>query len=248
VHVDYAAEELRIPANMSGDPRMTEIFVNGLDMHEMTAKELFGEENYDRSKRSMAKPFNFGLLYGGTRKMFAPVLGCTEDEAQVYIDKWWNMFSKLKVWADRNVSMAKNRGYVETAFGRRRYTKPEAENPKLRWRVKNIALNSPVQGTGGDLMRLALAKFHRRLVPAYGEDVVRVLSMVHDEVNFSIDPERLVPVCRDIRELMDIRLPGWEVPMVADFEIGYSWGEIYKFELTDEGFVPQGDRVERRSA
>jgi DNA polymerase I-like protein with 3'-5' exonuclease and polymerase domains len=72
--------------------------------------------------------------------------------------------------------------------------------------------------------------------------------MVHDEVNFSIDPERLVPVCRDIRELMDIRLPGWEVPMVADFEIGYSWGEIYKFDLTDEGFVPQGDRVERRSA
>lgn len=242
MHVDYSSEELRIPTNMSKDKKMIEIFLTGLDMHRITAEEVFGKENYNLEARKKAKPMNFGLLYGGGPRLFAPQLGCSLAEAERYIQKWWQLYSGLKRWADAQIQHGKDYGYVATAFGRRRYVQRDYENGK-DWFAKNVSLNSPVQGTAGDMMRLALVRIYDKLYKKYPRDKFRMLSMVHDEINFSVAKSILHEVMRDVAVEMNIMLPGWVVPMVAEFELGPSWGEIYPFELEGNTLKPSGEEI-----
>lgn len=240
VHADYASEELRIPANLSDDERMVQIFLTGGDMHTMTALQVFGSAD-DETRKKKAKPFNFGMLFGGTRVMFSRVLNCSESEAQGYIDRWWATYPGLKRWAEAQKAHAKAHGFVCTAFGRRRQLSRyyEAHRADI---AERLALNSPVQGTAGDLMRVALVRFKKNLAPKYGPDL-KVHSMVHDEVNFGVEESALASAVADIGREMDIRLPGWRVPMEAEFEIGRDWGCMYKFELKDGALVPKGKLV-----
>lgn len=243
LHVDYASEELRIPANLSGDPMMVKIFTEGLDMHRITAEELFGKENYGYATRKKAKPLNFGLLYGGGPGLIADAVGCSIEEAKVYYNKWWNLYGGLRRWRDAQVKHGVDYGYVLTAFGRMRWVRREYEENRA-WRGRNESINSPVQGTAGDMMRVALLKLSRNVLPKYG-DRLRKLMMVHDEINFSCHPDSLWDATGEIAAEMDIRLPGWQVPMVAEYEVGPSWGEVFPFEKDEDNrvWVPAGRRV-----
>lgn len=239
LHVDYAAEELRLPANLSRDARMVDIFTTGKDMHEITARALWGDAGYNYKARSRAKPINFGLLYGMGYKRVMERVGCSEQEARRYIEVWWSLYPGLRRWCDEQIAKGRTQGYVTTAFGRRRWVLRDYEKG-LGWHAENESVNSPIQGTGGDMMRLALLKITKHVLPKYG-DRLRMLSMVHDEINFSCDPSILWQVTDEIANQMTIALPGWQVPMLAEYEMGPSWGELYSFEKTDDGvWVPTG--------
>lgn len=241
VHCDYAAEELRIPANLSGDSVMVDAFLSGKDLHRLTAEFLWGKENYNSDLRKKAKSVNFGMLYGGTKYLFAGILGCTPDEAQQYVDRWWSAYPGLKRWRREVESKGQSQGYVTTAFGRRRWVAHYFLRPQMAGYAKRTCINSPVQGTAADIIRRSLVRLHRSLLPKWG-DRIQFLSVVHDEINFSVKKDCVEDVVRDMLDLMAVRIDRWPVPMVADFELGVSWGELYKFHLTEDGRLVPGEQ------
>jgi DNA polymerase I len=222
---DYSQIELRILAHFSGDEAFVTAFREGIDVHRQTASVIFGVpvERVGAEQRDRAKTINFATLYGQGEFSLARQLGITREEAGAFIREYFERFQGVRRFLDEQVAKAKERGYVETLSGRRRYI-PELES--RNWNVRQfgerVAQNTPIQGTAADLIKRAMIRIDRRLRDE-GRGT-RLLVQVHDELVFEVPEDEL----EEARELVVREMEGameLSVPLRVDVGVGSSWYE-----------------------
>jgi DNA polymerase-1 len=238
VHFDYMAQELRIPANLSKEPVWVEAFKKLEDLHWKIAALIWGEEAATL-KRKYEKALNFGALYGGSKYTFARQLGCSPEDAQKILDEWWAALKTLARWVKTSENRAKKNGYIETFFGRPRRVKHYFSQTKWSMQsfAKRTAINTQVQGAGADVMKIGMCKVYDHILSHPGnKGRVKLLSCIHDELNFSITRKEpyFTTACCEIQDLMEIEIPGWEVPMLVDCAVGDSWGNMFPMRYNRE--------------
>ncbi|MBP5617800.1 MAG: DNA polymerase I, partial [Clostridia bacterium] len=220
---DYSQIELRVLAHLSGDPAMIEAFRSGADIHAATAAQVFGLpiEMVPPVLRSRAKAVNFGIVYGIGPFSLAKDIGVTFAEAKRYIDSYLGKDSGVAAYMDRVVAQAMERGFVETAFGRRRYL-PEltSSNHQLRAFGERVARNAPIQGTAADIIKIAMVRVFARLRRELPD--AHLILQIHDELIVEAaeaDAERAAAI---LREEMEGAF-AMRVPLPADVHVGKDW-------------------------
>lgn len=225
---DYSQMELRIIASLANDQEMMNIFLSGGDIHTMTAALInnLKPEEVTQEIRRTAKEINFGVLYGMGAWGLSTRTGISHNDAKNFISKYFITFKEVKKWLDETVVIAKEKGYVETLYGRRRYL-PEINSgiPQMRSQAERMAVNMPIQGTQADIIKLAMITIYKEL-PKISPKTKMILQ-VHDELVFEV-PEKEVPtVTALVRDSMCsvIKL---KVPIEVEVSTGSNWGSTEK--------------------
>ena len=224
---DYSQIELRVMAHLSGDENMTEAFREGHDIHAATAARIYKEpiDSVSRDQRTKAKRANFGIIYGITVFGLAERLEISRDEARQLIDGYFDTFPRVRDYMERAKETAREHGYAETFFHRRRYL-PDitSHNATVRNFAERNAINAPIQGSAADIIKIAMVRIHRR----FAEEGIRskMILQVHDELNFSVLPEEKERVERIVLEEMQHAYP-LSIPLVADSGWGANWLEAH---------------------
>ncbi|MFL5766497.1 MAG: DNA polymerase I [Actinomycetota bacterium] len=222
---DYSQIELRILAHLSGDQGLTEAFASGTDIHTATAARVFGlpEDRVDPESRRRAKMVNYGLAYGMNAFGLASRLDIAPDEAQEFIDAYFESFTDIREYLDRQVARASAEGFTETLLGRRRYV-PElqAANPRVRDLGRRIALNAPIQGSASDVFKLAMIRVDRALRAS--ELDCHMLLTVHDELVFEVAAIEVEEAAALVKTEMEAG-EQLSVPLRADLGWGSNWAE-----------------------
>jgi len=220
---DYSQIELRILAHFSGDEAFVRAFREGIDVHRQTAAVIFDVEIDEVSPemRARAKTINFATLYGQGAASLGRQLGIDREEAQTFIDQYFERFSGVRGFLDEQVETARDRGWVETLLGRRRYV-PElkSQNWSVRQFGERVAQNTPIQGTAADLIKRAMIEIDAEL--GTGGRSARMLLQVHDELVFEVSDDDV----EGLRELVVEKMEGaveLDVPLVVDVGVGESW-------------------------
>ena len=226
VAADYSQIELRIMAHLSGDQGLRDAFASGADIHRATAAEVFagGGEVGDEQRRS-AKAINFGLIYGMSAFGLARQLGIERSEAQTYVELYFSRYPGVKAFMDATRESARDRGYVETVFGRRLYL-PEirSSNVNRRQYAERTAINAPMQGTAADIIKRAMLTLHGWIDESGAP--VRMTMQVHDELVFEVAEDVVDDVAPIIRERMS-GAAELAVPLVVDVGVGDNWDEAH---------------------
>jgi DNA polymerase I len=222
---DYSQIELRILAHLSGDEGLKAAFESGTDIHTATSARVFGlpEDQVDPATRSRAKAINYGLAYGMNAWGLASRLEITPDEAQEFIDAYFESFPQIHDYLDRQVARAAAEGFTETLLGRRRYI-PElhAANPRVRDMGRRMALNAPIQGSAADVFKLGMLRVDEAL---RGPDLgCRMLLTVHDELVFEVSKDRVEGAAEVVKKQMESAYD-LTVPLRADIGWGSNWAE-----------------------
>jgi len=229
VVADYSQIELRIVASLSKDKNMIEIFNKGEDIHKATASIVNGVKLDDvtESMRRAAKAVNFGVLYGMGVYGLSQGAKISVVEAKDFITKYFAKFSGVRKYLDQTLENAKEVGYVETLFGRRRYL-PElhASNFQVRNAAERMAINQPVQGTAADLMKMAMIEVQDKIDSEFESGEVRMLLQVHDEIVLEVKKDLADKVAKLVKDTMEgvIKM---NVPVVVDVNVGKRWGDIH---------------------
>ncbi len=221
--IDYSQIELRLMAHFSGDAKLQEAFRKGLDIHQATAAEVFGLplDAVPAEQRRAAKAINFGLIYGISSFGLARQLGIGRSEAQGYIDLFFGRYPGVREFMEATKALAREKGYVETLFGRRLYLREiNARNQAQRQYAERTAINAPLQGTAADLIKLAMIDVHAHLA-AQAPDI-RMIMQVHDELVFEGPATRIQELAPDIAGRM-CRIKALDVPLVADWGVADNW-------------------------
>jgi len=221
--IDYSQIELRLMAHISGDPRLQEAFHRGLDVHQATAAEVFGLALADvgGEQRRAAKAINFGLIYGMSAFGLAKQLGIGRGDAQDYIERFFARYPGVKQFMDSTREQAKQRGYVETLFGRRLYLPDiRSRNAGQRQYAERTAINAPLQGTAADLIKMTMIDLAAWL-PTHAP-TLRMIMQVHDELVFEGPTEALTTLAPQIADRM-CRVAPLAIPLVADWGVGDNW-------------------------
>jgi DNA polymerase-1 len=220
---DYSQIELRVLAHLSEDPAFVEAFRADRDIHRETAARIFGvdPEAVNGGMRDQAKTINFATIYGQGSVALAGQLGISRAQADQFIANYFERFSGVRRYLDEMKEQAKERGYVETLLGRRRYI-PEirSRNPGVRGFGERLATNSPIQGTAADLIKIAMIRLHGRL--AASGTGARMLLQVHDELLLEVPEASVEEARRIVREEMESAIQ-LEVPLKVDMGVGPSW-------------------------
>ena len=228
VSFDYSQLELRIAAHISGDPKMIAAFKRGEDIHTRTAAEVFeiAPENVTPNMRRQAKTLNFGLLYGMGLLGFQRAAGVSRDRAREFINRYMREFSGIARYMEKIKNEARKDGYVSTIFGRRRYL-PEINSgiPQLISQAERMAINHPIQGTEGDLLRMTMNRIYNLIHKEYNDQDVKILLQVHDELLFEIKNNLVDLISPKIKNIMEnaIRL---DVPLTVDVKCGDNWRDL----------------------
>jgi DNA polymerase-1 len=227
VSADYSQIELRIMAHISGDEAMLRAFAQGEDIHRATAAEIFNvlPDEVQSEQRRYAKVINFGLIYGMSAFGLASNLGIERSAAQNYIERYFNRFSGVKQYMDETRLAAKQRGYVETVFGRRLWL-PEINSPNgpRRAGAERAAINAPMQGTAADLIKLAMIA-----VQGWLENeklATRMVMQVHDELVLEVPESELELVKAKLPALM-AGVAKLNVPLLAETGVGPNWEQAH---------------------
>ena len=224
---DYSQIELRVMAHLSGDKNMIEAFREGYDIHAATAARIYKEkiEDVSRDQRTKAKRANFGIIYGITVFGLAERLEISRDEAKQLIDGYFETFPDVHAYMEKAKELAREHGYAETFFHRRRYL-PDitSHNATVRNFAERNAINAPIQGSAADIIKIAMVKIYDR----FRKEGIRsrMILQVHDELNFSVVPEEKEKVERIVLEEMQNAYP-LQVPLVADSGWGENWLEAH---------------------
>ncbi|MBE6934433.1 MAG: DNA polymerase I [Ruminococcaceae bacterium] len=225
VDADYSQIELRVLAHIADDQVMQQAFIAGQDIHTVTAAQVFGvsPENVTALQRRHAKAVNFGIVYGISEFSLSEDIGVSRWEAKDYIESYLTNYSGVRRYMKQVVADARESGYTQTMFGRRRYI-PEltASNFNIRQGAERIALNTPIQGTAADLIKLAMIRVDKALREEYPQ--ASLLLQVHDELIVEC-PEEIAPeVARVVSREME-GIAALKVPLTAEAKIGKSWYE-----------------------
>ncbi len=225
VDADYSQIELRVLAHIAGDETMQEAFRSGSDIHTATAAQVFAvpKEQVTPLQRRHAKAVNFGIVYGISEFSLAEDIGVSRYEAKAYIDSYLNHYHGVKAYMHQVVADARERGYTETLFGRRRYI-PEltSSNFNVRSGAERIALNTPIQGTAADIIKLAMIRVEDALNRNYPQ--AKLLLQVHDELIVECPEEIALEVSRLVSQEME-SVVQLTVPLTAEAKYGKSWYE-----------------------
>jgi DNA polymerase-1 len=232
---DYSQIELRIMAHLSGDAAMRAAFLRGDDIHDVTARGIFGlrdDEHATANQRRIAKSVNFGLLYGMSDFGLAQRLEIDRMEARAMTDAYFARFPSVRAWIDRNLEFGREHGYVATILGRRRYFPDlRARNYGLRSAAEREATNAPMQGSAADLMKLAMVRIDRALRDR-GEQA-RMLLQIHDELIFDVEQDALASVAALVKREMEHALE-LDVPIEATLKAGPTWYDVEQYEAIDD--------------
>ncbi len=226
VSADYSQIELRVMAHLSGDPVLTAAFQSGEDIHSRTAEEVFGVGPLAQTAehRRVAKVINFGILYGLSPFGLARQLQIDQKEAARFIAKYFERYQGVKRWIDRQLETVRKTGYTRTLFGRiRPIPEINATQAALRGLAERTALNTPVQGTAADLMKLAMIDTDRRL--AAEKLRARMILQVHDELLFEVPDEEIRALRNLARETMEQAHP-LKVPLAVEVKSGRNWRDM----------------------
>jgi DNA polymerase-1 len=226
---DYSQVELRIMAHLSGDETLVTAFRNGKDVHRSTAALIFdvSEEDVSPSQREWAKTVNFGIMYGMGRFGLARRLGMSNDEAADFIERYFETYPGVREYTDRVTAEAEETGYASTMLGRKRaITGLSSNNARIRGMAERVAVNTPIQGSAADLIKLAMLAVDARI----REDDLpcRMVLQVHDELVFELPEDALDGVSTAVREEMEC--PGGmelDVPIVTNLASGPDWFEAH---------------------
>jgi DNA polymerase-1 len=222
---DYSQIELRIMAHLSGDVAFIEAFRQGGDIHRQTAALIFNvqADQVTAEMRARAKTINFATIYGQGAFALSRQLGISLEDARGFIARYFERFSGVRAFLDRQIELARQQGYVETLFKRRRYI-PEIKerNFSLRSYGERNAQNSPLQGSAADLIKLAMVRIHRAIRERGMAG--RMLLQVHDELVFEVPPEEVEAMTQLVREYME-NVVQLQVPLVVDIGVGPNWLE-----------------------
>jgi len=224
---DYSQIELRIMAHLSGDEKMIEAFKEGLDIHRATASKIWKEpmEEVTDAQRKKAKQANFGIIYGITTYGLAQRMDISNGEARSLIADYFNTFPKVKAYMEQSIERARQKGYAETIFGRRRYLPDiHSKNGTVRGFAERNAINAPIQGSEADIIKVAMVRIWRR----FKTEGIRskMILQVHDELNFSVYPDEKERVERIVLEEMQGACK-LKVPLLADAGWGNNWLEAH---------------------
>ena len=226
---DYSQIELRIVAAISGDPNMCEAFRAGTDIHTATAAKVFNvdEKAVTKEMRYKAKSVNFGIIYGQGAFGLADNLGISRTEAKEIIDNYKKQFANIQRYMDDTINLAREKGYVETLMGRKRWLKDiNSSNFTVRGFAERNAINSPIQGTAADMIKLAMVKIHEEFQKRKFKS--RMLLQVHDELVFDAAKEEVETIQPIILECMRNALPlPNNVPVEAEVGAGINWLEAH---------------------
>ena len=224
---DYSQIELRVMAHLSGDKNMIEAFREGYDIHAATAARIYKEDINDvtRDQRTKAKRANFGIIYGITVFGLAERLEISRDEAKQLIDGYFETFPQVHDYMEKAKQLAREHGYAETFFHRRRYL-PDitSHNATVRNFAERNAINAPIQGSAADIIKIAMIRIYER----FRREGIKskMILQVHDELNFSVLPEEKEQVEKIVLEEMQNAYP-LQVPLVADSGWGNNWLEAH---------------------
>lgn len=229
--VDYSQIELRVFAHLSGDDKLKEAFKTGRDIHTETASEVFDVKPADVSAdlRRHAKVINFGIAYGMSSYGLSQDLDIPVEEAQAYIDKYFERFNGVKKYMSDTIASVKEKGYAETLYGRRRYI-PEIKSKNYHRRsfAERTAINTPVQGTAADIMKKSMLAVYDAL--AVQNYQVNILLQVHDELVFEVAEQDLAEVAKLVKNEMESAAK-LDVPLVVDLQIGENWRDKKDYEV-----------------
>ncbi|MDQ3058418.1 MAG: DNA polymerase I [Pseudomonadota bacterium] len=224
---DYSQIELRIMAHLSGDEALLHAFTAGLDVHRATAAEVFGValEQVSSEQRRYAKVINFGLIYGMSSFGLARNLGIETKAAAAYIDRYFQRYPGVKRYMDETRQLAKDKGYVETVFGRRLYL-PEINSPNgpRRAGAERAAINAPMQGTAADLIKLSMVRVQEVLDAEQRQ--TKMIMQVHDELVFEVPEAEVEWVRSEIPRLM-AEVADLKVPLLAEIGFGPNWEKAH---------------------
>ena len=224
---DYSQIELRVMAELSGDEAMKQAFVDNEDIHRVTAAKVYRVDPHDvtREMRDKAKMVNFGIIYGISAFGLQQRLNIPRAEANDLIDNYFEKYPGVRSWIDATIEFAQQHGYVKTQTGRRRYLRDiDSRNKSLKAAAERLAMNSPIQGTAADLLKLAMIRVHAALQSGGFE--TKMLLTVHDEIVFDMhrdEQDNVIPV---ITQCMTDALP-MSVPIVVETGVGANWLEAH---------------------
>ena len=224
---DYSQIELRIMAHLCGDPNMIEAFLEGNDIHTATAAKVYkiGINEVTREQRSKAKTANFGIIYGISVFGLAERMNVPRSEAKELIDEYFQTYPKIKEYMNKSIEIARDKGYIETIFGRKRFLPDiNSHNAVVRGYAERNAINAPIQGSAADIIKVAMVNIYRRFM---SENIrSKMIIQVHDELNFSVYPEEKEKVQRIVIEEME-KAYAMKVPLQADCGWGKNWLEAH---------------------
>jgi DNA polymerase-1 len=223
---DYSQIELRLLAHFSGDPLLTRAYAEGIDIHTLTASEVFGVPagTMDKETRNRAKAVNFGIVYGISAFGLAAQLGISQAEAKAYIERYFARYQGVRAFIEKTLEQTRKDGFVRTMFGRvRPIPDIESRNPNQRGFAERTAINTPLQGTAADLIKLAMISLDRKL--AERKLRTRMVLQVHDELLFEVPLEETADVATLVRAEMEdvVQL---KVPLVVDLAFGPNWRDL----------------------
>ncbi len=230
---DYSQIELRVLAHVAEIPQLRQAFADGIDIHAMTASEMFGVpvEGMPSEVRRRAKAINFGIIYGISAFGLANQLSIERSEAGDYIKKYFERFPGIKDYMESTKAFAREHGYVETIFGRRaHYPEIKSSNPSMRAFNERAAINAPIQGSAADVIRRAMIQIEPALVAAGLSERCRMLLQVHDELIFEVEDEAVdaaMPVIVDIMENAAMPAVSMRVPLKVDARAAHNWDEAH---------------------
>lgn len=223
---DYSQIELRLLAHISEDQNLIEAFNSGIDVHTLTASKVFEVplEEVTKEMRYKAKAVNFGIIYGQSKYGLSKALGITNNEAEVFINKYFATYPRIKAYMEATVKQAELEGFVETIFGRKRYLKAELDSPNnmIREFAKRAAINQPMQGTAADLIKIAMIDFSKKL--KLNKLRSKLILQVHDELVVETFKDEIDTVKKLIKESMELNQP-LRIPLVVDISTGDTWKE-----------------------
>lgn len=227
--IDYSQIELRIMAHLSQDKNLLEAFSKGRDIHKATASEVFGVslDEVTNEQRRRAKAVNFGLIYGMSAFGLARQLDIARNEAQLYMDKYFERFPGVQDYMERTRQQAKRDGYVETLFGRRLHL-PEirAQNGARRKAAERAAINAPMQGTAADIIKYAMIKVADFMHKEVTDEQAWLIMQVHDELVFEVKAEHVEKLQQQLVEIMEAAVQ-LDVPLIAEAGVGDNWDEAH---------------------
>jgi DNA polymerase-1 len=225
---DYSQIELRLIAEISGDEAMIEAFRLGQDIHTATAAKIYGVplDQVSKEQRYNAKTVNFSIIYGAGAINLSQTLGIKRVEASALIEQYFKQYNGLKKYMEDVVHEARKDGYVRTLCGRRRYLRDlDSRNGMMRSHAERNAVNSPIQGSAADMVKLAMVKIQEALEK--GAFKTKLILQVHDELVFDVPKEELETVRPIIENAMVHAMPDLKVPIEVGIDTGLNWLEAH---------------------
>lgn len=260
VCIDYSGQEVVLAANYSDDPNMIEELKKpDGDLHQKTTDEILRDFGFD--KRKYGKKLNFGIFYGQTEYGIKETFGIPEEDAEEIINAFWETYPKYAKWRSRQQEKVKNERKVETFFNRVQHLdnlipedihdnlstnwwdlSDERQNDRRRYyQSMNFAVNYPIQSAGSDIIKLAVTKCYNDLVK--DSDHIELELQVHDEQNFSVkkDPEIFKECIKKLKDMMTLKIKGWELPLEVDVEVGLNYGRLVPIKFKNDGLYLVGE-------